>query len=374
MNPSDVLEKIYQTVLQKPNRQFSNPEIGNMISDICLCPNNRALTRLLMSCTLAKICNDRYKVCMPYTAINQEGCFSGRTYDESYISPFIFKYNLPCNASTAFLTPTLRNITAPLSSSVKYAGNNPDLYRQAIIVLERIDAQQIKAKDALFEIVRLLVNMREEKKRRFDSLIKELNTLDGSLPLSSSAIITLISQHLQCKKSSRLPVLIVSAAYKCLENLIGEVALPLNKHNAADKQTKSLGDVEICLESNQESVVTVYEMKERSITQNDINIAIEKIQTCNHQVHNYIFITTNPIDKLVSEYASQLYEKTGTEFAILDCLGFITHFLHFFHRKRAAFLDCYQDLLLNEPDSAVSSELKEAFLVLRKTAESSNDY
>jgi hypothetical protein len=74
---------------------------------------------------------------------------------------------------------------------------------------------------------------------------------------------------------------------------------------------------------------------------------------------------------MVREYASSMYEKTnGTEIAILDCLGFVRHFLHLFHRLRTAFLDSYQDLVLHEPDSAVSQPLKEAFLTLRQAAES----
>jgi len=54
---------------------------------------------------------------------------------------------------------------------------------------------------------------------------------------------------------------------------------------------------------------------------------------------------------------------------VLDCIGFIRHFLHLFHRARAEFLKNYQALVLVEPDSAVSQSLKEAFLALRKAAE-----
>jgi DNA adenine methylase len=53
---------------------------------------------------------------------------------------------------------------------------------------------------------------------------------------------------------------------------------------------------------------------------------------------------------------------------ILDCLGFIRHYLHLFHRHRNAFLDEYQKLLLNEPESAVNFALKQAFLALRQAA------
>jgi DNA adenine methylase len=57
------------------------------------------------------------------------------------------------------------------------------------------------------------------------------------------------------------------------------------------------------------------------------------------------------------------------EIVVLDCVGFLRHFLHLFHRLRTDFLDAYQELLLAEPDSAVSHALKEAFLTLRKAAE-----
>ena len=58
------------------------------------------------------------------------------------------------------------------------------------------------------------------------------------------------------------------------------------------------------------------------------------------------------------------------EYVMLDCIGFVRHFLHLFHRLRIEFLDAYQSLLLAEPDSAVSQPLKEAFLSLRQAAES----
>jgi hypothetical protein len=60
----------------------------------------------------------------------------------------------------------------------------------------------------------------------------------------------------------------------------------------------------------------------------------------------------------------------GVEIAILNCIGFLRHFLHLFHRIRLDFLDAYQELVINEPESAVSQSLKEVFLSLRKAAES----
>ena len=146
--------------------------------------------------------------------------------------------------------------------------------------------------------------------------------------------------------------------------------LPLNSHNAADLQTGSLGDVEICLVGD-DSVVTAYEMKMKRVTENDIDTAVTKIIRAPNRIHNYLFVTTDAIDPVVAEYAATFYEKTdGTEIAILDCVGFLRHFLHLFHRLRSEYLTAYQTIVLNEPDSAVSQTLKEAFLALRQAAES----
>ena len=81
-------------------------------------------------------------------------------------------------------------------------------------------------------------------------------------------------------------------------------------------------------------------------------------------------ITTDVVEEPVKAYATEAYGHTGgTEIAILDCIGFLRHFLHLFHRLRIAYLDAYQALMLTEPDSAVSQPLKEAFLALRQAAE-----
>lgn len=79
----------------------------------------------------------------------------------------------------------------------------------------------------------------------------------------------------------------------------------------------------------------------------------------------------SPADVLddVKEYAAAMHAKNGIEFAILDCVGFLRHFLHLFYRIRMSFLDEYQKLVLDEPDSGVNPSLKEAFLSLRVATE-----
>ena len=371
MTPDEILVGIYKRAVATLKATVITDEIiRERVDYVCRCPSNRAGVRLLMSCLLAKLDNPKVDPRKPYTEIGGTDSFSGRTYDEGYLGKFTSDHQLPVNTTTAFLTPTLRNIDHSLTTDRELVGRPRDLYIKTLELLEDVAEERIGADVLFVETVRVLLLMRDETRGRMASLLKTLKRTKGSLQLSSEAIVTLISQHLACKNASRLPVLLVAAAYQAAETRLAECMLPLNPHNAADLQTGSLGDVEICLLGD-DSVVTVYEMKMKRVTQDDIDTAVIKIAKASKRIHNYLFITTHDIDPIVAEYAATFYEETdGTEIAILDCIGFVRHFLHLFHRLRTDYLNAYQTLVLDEPDSAVSQTLKEAFLALRQVAQS----
>lgn len=214
------------------------------------------------------------------------------------------------------------------------------------------------------------MTFKSERNTRMVSLLSRLRSQVEGTPLSAEAIVTLIQQHLSCRGASRLPVLVVAAVYRAAEEHLGERVLPLYPHTAADKQTRALGDLEITL-VNAEQVVTSYEMKMRRVNKTDIDLAVRKVEESGKRIDNYVFITTDTIDAHVKDYAATMYEKTGgMEVVVLDCIGFLRHFLHLFHWLRIQFLEAYQKLVLEEPESAVRQELKEAFLALRQAAES----
>ncbi len=371
MTPKEILDDIQRRAIATLDVSVvTDPAIRESVDYICRCMTNRSGARLLMSCLLAKLDKPNVDPRKPYTEIGGTDSFSGRTYDERYLTKFINEHRLPVNATTAFLTPTLRNIDHALTTDRELVGKPRDLYKKTLELLEDVALQRITADVLFVEIVRVLMLLRNEKLTRITSLLNSLDRTEGALPLSSEAIISLISQHLACKNASRLPVLVVTAAYKVAGARLSETVLPLNSHNAADLQTGSLGDVEICL-MGENSIVTVYEMKMKRVTQDDIDAAVAKIARAPNRIHNYLFVTTDVIDPIVVNYAATFYEKTdGSEIAILDCISFLRHFLHLFHRIRANYLNAYQELVLNEPDSAISQTLKEAFLALRQAAES----
>jgi len=340
------------------------------IEYVCNCLGNRAGVRLLMSCMLAKLHRPEVDPRKPYTEIGGKDSFSGRTYDEQHLSGFISANRLPCNSTTAFLTPALRNQDSTLTTKTVLVGRPPQVYKDTLQLLDDVARGKVTAEQVLTEAIRALVLVRDDKQARMKGLVAALKHGDDSLPLPSEGIVTLLQQHLACKHSSRLPVLIVAAAYRAAEDRLGEKASRLKGHLSADEQSGAMGDVEVCL-INDERIVTVYEMKAKRVTKADIDRALQKIVGCDPRIDNYIFITTDGVEDEVREYAASMYEETnGTEIAILDCIGFVRHFLHIFHRLRIRFLDAYQSLVLEEPDSAVNQPLKEAFLTLRQAAES----
>jgi hypothetical protein len=351
-------------------RQVKNDKIYERLVYVCRCISNRACVRLLMACLVAKIDDPKVDPRKPYTEINTPDCFSGRSYDEAYLTHFIMANRLPCNITTAFLTPAFRSADQPITKKITLIGRPRQLYISTVQLLDDVYKNKASAKDLLIDTIRILIQLREEKQQRMQTLLSALRSGEDSLPLSSEQIVNLVLQHLNCMKSSRLPVLIVAAAYKVVGSCLGERVKTLKAHNAADLQTGALGDIEICL-IDEKNVITAYEMKTNRVTIGDVDIALQKIVKFKEKIHNYIFVTTENIEPSVFEYTKKFYEQTGgTEITILDCIGFLRHFLHFFHRIRLNFLEMYQELVLAEPDSAVGQPLKEAFLALRHAAES----
>jgi DNA adenine methylase len=372
-NCSPLLEASLKRAQKHLNDSFIRDQaIATQVASVVNCPSNRAGVRLLMACMLAKAHLPEVDPRKPYTKIGGKDCFSGRTYDEQFIGDFITRHNLPCNSTTAFLTPTLRNMDQTLTTKVVLVGRPAAMYQDALRVLDDVHKSNISAQDVLDESIRLLLIDRDARKARLKTLLSGVGRVATALPLSSEDTVNLIEQHLHCKGSSRLPVLIVAAAYKAAKNKLSERVLNLTAHNAADEQTGAVGDVQITL-LDEDKVVTSYEMKNKVVLQGDIDRALQKITAQGQHVQNYIFITTEAVTDEVQEYARSKYDETdGVEIAILDCVGFIRHFLHLFHRLRKDFLDQYQMLVLREPDSAVSQALKEAFLALRQAAESAD--
>jgi hypothetical protein len=366
-SPNEILESLLADV--QPDLTISriaDDTVRVRVECVSRSIGSRTSVRLLLVCMLAKAHRPEVDPRKPFTQIGDIDSFSGRTYDEQFLTPFIHRHRLAYSTTPTFLTPALRGIDHPLLASQDLVGRPRWLSRNVLLLLDDVFAGRASAEQVAAEAIRFLLQMRDEGDTRRAMLLDGLRGNADATPLAAEEIVTLISQHRACRNSRRLRVLILEAAYQAVEGNRGECAQSMKAYGLAD----TLRGIEVCL-VNGEGIRTVYEMKMKRVTRNDIDDALTKVARSDPRIDNYLFVTTDLIDDDVREYAAGLYEQTaGTEIAILDCLGFLRHFLHLFHRSRADFLNAYQSLVLNEPDSAVSAALKEAFLALRQAAES----
>ena len=362
-----ILENAYHRALKQPQKQFvANGNINALIDSVCKCEGSKAPIRYLMSALIAKINDNTIDTRQPYPKLGDRS-FPGRSIDENIIQQFIHQHQLPCNDTTAFLTPAFRTLETAITKSSFEKCRPAYVYDNMMDILDYVEAHSGLAKSILTQIIADLLLIKKVTESRVAQLVEGI-AADKDSALSSEEITTLLQQHLKCKGSSRLPVLMVVAAYQAVRHLTKETPRPLFAHNAADSQTGAVGDIEIILQGD-DNTITCYEMKKKKVSTDDIYVCIEKILKLPQKPDNYIFITTERIDEDVKELATSFYNKIDVEIAVLDCIGFINHFLHFFHRYRTSFLNHYQQLVLDEPTSAVSQPLKEAFLSLRRVAE-----
>ena len=300
-DPADILDAAFQRATINLNHSLvADSRIRDNVEYVAGNVANKAGVRLLMACLLAKIHNPSVDVRKPYTKIGGVDSFSGRKYDENYVTDFINLHSLPCNSTSAFLTPAFRNRNAPLVPGLELEGRPAQLYVDVLQLLDDVHHKRVEPESLLAEIIRWLLINRNEQQQRIESLLRVLRTTQGAIPLSSEAIVSLVEKHMTLKGTSRLPVLIVAAAYQAAGPYLGERTLPLQAHNAADIQTGALGDVEIML-ADDSQVVTSYEMKDRRVSRGDIDRALQKLEKSKIRVDNYIFVTTDRIDENVQE-------------------------------------------------------------------------
>lgn len=157
------------------------------------------------------------------------------------------KHQLPLNRTTAFLTPAFRTFNQPLLAETGLSGRPAWLYSNLVSLLQDIQNGERPPEDYLKEVLRLLILQRKsqqqailERLRRIESVPRELNT---------QQIWEIISAHLKMPRSSRLPVLIIAAAYDTAQESLDKRYTRLLPHTAADKPADALGDLEIELSS-----------------------------------------------------------------------------------------------------------------------------
>lgn len=145
------------------NTSYINDDDDRKITeDVCRCNSNKAPIRFLLSCLYAKIVNPSVDIRKPYTEISGKGTFSGRHIDETYIQDLITTYKLPCNSTTAYLTPAFRNIDKTLTADFILVGRPRNIYNNTVQLINKVYRKTITPLDLLKEILRILIIIKTE--------------------------------------------------------------------------------------------------------------------------------------------------------------------------------------------------------------------
>ncbi|MCC6600000.1 MAG: DNA methyltransferase, partial [Crocinitomicaceae bacterium] len=191
-SPAEILEEYYQLALKNiGSNSIKSDDLREQVEFICRCNANKAPIRFLMSCLLAKIDDPKVDIRKPYTEIDGKNTYSGRFYDERYIEAMVHKYKLPCNPTTAYLTPAFRNLDRVLTTDLALVGRPREVYEYAIKILDAVHGKKETPQNLLQEIIRLLLIIKAEDENRMKQLLADLKQADDVLPLSSEEIVTL---------------------------------------------------------------------------------------------------------------------------------------------------------------------------------------
>ena len=278
--------------------------------------------------------------------------YSGRTFDTKFITPFLKSVKFPAMAESGWLTRSLEQ-KVPYNSN--YSGAiKPKSLKTAF--LKTIDFIQ-KGKDIEKLLSFLFQGLIIQRNAQQIDLAKPLN-----LPIGT--IMNLLSQHFDTKYSaegaSRLPVLALYAAYKCLINetkrFEGKVLLPMESHTSADSQSGRIGDIDII--DDKERTFEAVEVKHGiPITAQLVKDAFEKFKTT--QVNRYYLLSTANIDPSQTDEINKEIERIknihGCHVIVNGLINSLKYYLRLLS-DTSEFIENYVNLVEN--DTALKFEHK----------------
>ncbi len=280
--------------------------------------------------------------------------YSGRTFDFTFITPFLKSVRFPAMAESGWLT---RSLEQKVPYDMNYTGAiRPDTLKEAFLgVIDHIERTSDWEAMLSFLFQGLIL---QRNKQRIE-LAKPVN-----LPIGS--IIDLLNRHFfsnyNSVGASRLPVLALYAAYQCLIDEVkrfeGKTLAPIESHTSADKRSGRIGDIEI---SNPDGKpFEAVEVKHGiPLTAQLVKDAYDKFSKT--QVLRYYLLSTNDItEKHELEKITTEVERIKNIHGCQVIVNGLTKTLNYYLRllsDPAKFIDCYVDSL--EEDNALKFEHKQ---------------
>ncbi len=334
-------------------RTSLSPDIATCLNVIInQSENSKAVLTVVLTSAVYKILNPEQDIRLHQSSIPNG--YSGRTFDTTYITPFLKSCRFPAMAESGWLT---RSLEQKVPYNFNYTGAiSPAKLKTAF--LNAIDSIENsgQASDILDYLLQKLIIQRDSK---VILIAKPLN-----LPISS--IISLLNNHFharyKAKGASRLPVLAIYAIYQSLfqegmKRFEGKVLCPLESHTSADARSGRIGDIDIVNSDN--TPFEAVEVKFDIPVSHDIVVtAREKIQPTN--VSRYYILSSAeilPQDKdKIEEDIIKIKNTHGCQLIVNGILSTLKYYLRLLDNT-SLFIENYTTLLAE--DNTVKFEHKQ---------------
>ncbi|QTA90916.1 hypothetical protein [Desulfonema magnum] len=172
----------------------------------------------MLSCLIAKIHKPEVDIRKPYTEIGGDNTYSGKFYDENCVESFVAKHKLPCNSTTAFLTPAFRNIDRLLTTDLVMVGKPRQIYVNTLELLDNVFQKEILPEDLAKEILRFLFIIKNENEERMNRLIA-----DHLLSSSVVSSLNILKSFIAGKQAQNISIKLFQSVMEISFRISGEL-------------------------------------------------------------------------------------------------------------------------------------------------------
>ena len=297
--------------------------------------------------------------------------YSGRSFDTSYVTPFIAEkfQRFAMKSGSGWLT---RSLEQAHPYTLTYPGRILDkAVREAFLqILNDIEENLVNPQKYLHAIFTSLINLMERSAVNLD-LLEMADEGTAQIPQSETVtidnIVNLLKYHFsynyRAAGASRLPVLAVYSAYEMLmsiERYEGKTLPPLKSHTTSDTKSGGIGDVEV-LDENGDFFEAVEIKHNISISPKLVRDAYDKFaetSICRY----YLLTTAEPnVDDpgMVDPLIHQIHRNHGCEVIVNGILPSLKYYLRLLSNPKI-FLDYYSKNI--QLDFKQNTDIKEIHL------------
>lgn len=258
MKDSSKFEKVLQAALRQAQAGVPVPALSEedgervaRIMEVVQAGKNKSVLAVLITLLVKKVVSPKQDIRL-HRADLRNG-FSGRGLDTNIITPFLKANNFPAPAESAWVT---RSFEHPSPYTMDYPGKiSPKRIKVDFLqLLDKVQKETKLAESLLVSLFSKMVALREKQKN-----LRLARPKNRTISRAVAMVAQLWENNM--RGASRIPVLAVYAAYRCLVKEAGRYKdhelLPLLPHNAADERTKRSGDIDLAVDGKTVEAVEI---------------------------------------------------------------------------------------------------------------------